>query len=148
VPLEPESLEPAARHRLRLLGVGVEDLEAEQHVGERRAPRHQAVALEHDADLAAKELEVAKRIVPAHGDLAGGGLDQPGDQIEHGGFAAAGLAEHRDDLARRDLERQPVHCQQVATAVGAAEHLAHVAKADERLTHLDAAQIARSETAR
>jgi hypothetical protein len=104
VPRKPEALEPAACHCLRLLGVGVEDFEAEQHVGERGAPGHQAVALEHDADLAAEKLEVAKRIMPAHGDLAGGGLDQAGDQIEHGGFAAAGLAEHGDDLARRDLE--------------------------------------------
>src|SRR4029453_7338928 len=56
VALEPEPLEPSPRHRFRLARRGIEDFEAEQDVGERGAPRHQPVALEHDADFAAEAL--------------------------------------------------------------------------------------------
>ena len=106
---EAEPREPAPRQCLRAsLGIDVEDLQAEQHVVERGAPGHQPVVLEHDADLAAEEVELAERVVADHRDLAAGRLDQAGQQVEHGRLAAAGLAEHGDDLALGDLERQPV----------------------------------------
>jgi hypothetical protein len=133
---EPKPFQPPPRHLLRLLGIGIEDFETEQHVRQRRPPRHQAVALKHDADLAAERLEVAERIVAAHGDLAGGRLDKAGDQVEHGRLAAAGLAKHGNDLARRDLERELVDREQVAAPIGAAEHLAHIAKSDDRVSHV------------
>ena len=81
-------------------------------------------------------LELAERIVAGHVDLAAGRLDQAGDQVEHGRLAAAGLAEHGDDLALRDLERQLVDREQVAAPVGAAEHLGHIAKSDDRVSHV------------
>jgi hypothetical protein len=67
---QSEPLQPAARHRLGLLRRCIEDLEAEQHVCQRRPLRHQPVALKHDANLAAKELEIAERIMARHDDLA------------------------------------------------------------------------------
>ncbi len=147
VPGEAEPIEPAARHLLRLPALGVEDLKSEQHVCERRAPRHQAVALKNNADLAAKELEIEERIVAAHRDLTGSGLDQTRDQVEHGRLAAAGLAEHGDDLAPGNLERELVDREQVATAIGAVEDLADIVEADHRICHLPA-HMARSEMAR
>jgi hypothetical protein len=86
--------------------------------------------------------------VAAHADGARGRLDQTGDQIEHGRLAAAGLAEHGDDLALRHFEREVFDGQQVAAPIGAAEHLAHVVEADERVRHSMPAHMARSETAR
>src|SRR6185295_6906456 len=53
--------------------------------------------------------------------------------VEHGGLAAAGLAQHHDDLALGDVERQLVDRHQVAAAVGTAKHLGDVAKVDERI---------------
>ena len=60
---QPEPRQPAARQRLGFLAVGVEDFQAEQHVVERGAPRHQPIVLEHDPDLAAEEFELAERVV-------------------------------------------------------------------------------------
>ncbi len=91
-----------------------------------RAPRHQAVVLEHDADLAAKKVELPERIVTDHARLAGTRLDQPGDDVEHRGLAAAGFAQHGDDLAFGDLERQSVDSDEIAASVRAAENLGHV----------------------
>ena len=135
----------APRGVFRLLRVCVEDLQAEQHVVERGAPGHQAVALEHDADLAAEETELLERVVPDHARLSGARLDQAGHDVEHGGLAAAGFAQHGDDLALVDVERQLVDGDEVAAAVGAAEDLADVLEADDGFGH---GHIARSETAR
>ncbi len=101
---QAEPRQPAARRVDRLLGIGVEHLQAEQHVVERGAPRHQPVVLKHDADLAAEKIEFAERIVADDAGFSGARLDQPGDDIEHRRLAAAGLAQHRDDLAFGDLE--------------------------------------------
>src|SRR5476649_1943571 len=107
---QSEPREPALRHHLRLLPFDIEDLKPEHHVVDRGAPRHQPVVLEYDAYLAAEEIELFERIVSGDIELAAGRLDQSGKQIEHGGFAATGLAENGDDLALLDLERQAVHC--------------------------------------
>ena len=47
----------------------------------------------------------------------------------------------------RDVEQQPVDREEVAATVGAAEHLADVAKLDDRVAP-SRSHIARSETAR
>ena len=58
---------PCSRASLR---VGIEHLQAELDVVDRGAPRHQPVVLEHDADLAAEEVELAERIVAVDRDRA------------------------------------------------------------------------------
>ena len=85
-------------------GIGVEDLQSQQHIVERCPPGHQPIVLEHNADLAAEKIEIAERVVADHFGFAGGRLDQAGDDIEHGGLAAAGLAKHGDDLALADFK--------------------------------------------
>ncbi len=130
---EAEPRQPAPRGLLRLGRIGVEDLQAEPHIVERATPRHQPVVLEHDADLAAEKFELAERIVADDTGLAGTRLDQAGDDVEHGGLAATGLAKHRDDLALGDFERQLVDGDEVAAPVRAAERLAHVLEADDRI---------------
>ena len=142
---QAETGQPAARGFLRLLRIGVEHLKAEQHVLQRGAPRHQPVVLEHDADLAAEVVELAERIMPDDAGLTLARLDQPGDDVEHCRFAAAGLAQHGDDLAFGDLERQSVDGDEIAFAVGAAEGLGDLGKADDRI---GGAHIERSETGR
>ena len=142
---QAEPLEPSPRGVFRLLRIAVEDLQAKPHIIERAAPRHQAIALKYDADLAAEELELAKRIVADHLCLTRGRFDQAGDDVEHGGLAAAGLAEHGHDLARRDVERQFVDSDEVAPPIRARERLADVLEADDGRRHR---HIVRSETAR
>src|SRR3954469_6596857 len=138
--------EPAARPLLGLFRVAVENLQAEQHVVERGAPRHQPVALEHDADLAAEERELPERVVADDACVARGWLDQPGDDIEHRRFATASFAEHGDDLTLGDVERELVDGDEITASVGTAENFAYVRETDHRLRH--AAHSARSDTAR
>jgi hypothetical protein len=120
---------------LGLFGLAVEDLQAEPYIVERRAPRHQPVILEHDADFAAEKIELAERRVADNADFAGTRLDQAGDDVEHRRLAAAGLAQHRDDLAFGDLERQFVDGDEIAAPVRTPERLAHVGEADDWLRH-------------
>src|SRR5215211_3135835 len=129
---KPEPSEPPAGHRLRALGFGIENFQSEHDIVERGARRHQPVVLEDDADLAAEERELAKRVVADHLDGAGARRDQSGNEIEHGRLAAAGLAQDCDDLSARDGERQAVNRQEVAAPVGAAERLADLVQADRR----------------
>ena len=105
---ETELGKPAAGGRFRRLAIGAEDVEAEQHVVDGRAPGHQPIALEDDADLAAQRREIAERVDALDGDAARVRLGQAGDQVEDGGLAAAGLAEQGDDLAARHLEGDAV----------------------------------------
>src|SRR5262249_41898466 len=100
-----EPFEPRPRSILGLLRVRIKDLQPEPHVVERTAPGHQAVVLENDANLAAKEFEFPERIAPDHFHLAGTWFDQPANNVEHRGLAAAGLAKNGDYLALGDLER-------------------------------------------
>src|SRR5260370_1188315 len=69
---QAEPLEPSARGLFRLRRRAVEDLQAEPHIVERRAPGHQPVTLEDDADLAAEEFEFGEGIVADDTGLAGG----------------------------------------------------------------------------
>ena len=115
------------------LRIGVEDLQAEPHVVECGAPRHQAVVLEHDADLAAKKIEFPERIAADHFRLAGTWLDQSGHDVEHRGLAAAGLAKDGDDLAFGDFERQFVDGDKIAASVRTFERLADVLEPNDRI---------------
>jgi hypothetical protein len=118
-----------------LLRLRVENLQAEQHVLQRASPRHQAIALEYDADLAAEECEVAKRIVAEHAHRADARLDQPGDKIEDGRFPASGLAEDRDDLSALDRKGEAVDGQEFVAAVVPSKRLADAAQGDDCIAH-------------
>jgi hypothetical protein len=143
---QSEPGKPAPGDDVGFAPLGVENLQPQHDVVDRGAPRHQPVVLEHDADLAAKEVELAERVVTGHLDPAAGRLDQAGEQVEHGRLAAAGLAQHRDDLALLDLERKAIDRREGPRPVGPGELLGHVAEADERIGHRD--QAARSATGR
>ena len=63
-------------------------------------PGKEREALKHDGDV---DLRVGDGLfVPV--DLAGGGPREAGQHAQHGGFAGAGGAEERDDLARHDAQ--------------------------------------------
>src|SRR5215470_10406013 len=128
-----EPLEPRPRGVLSMLWIGVEDLQAQPDVVECSAPRHQAVVLEHDADLAAEEVEFPERIAPDYFHLAGTCLDQSGHNVEHRGLATPGFAEDSDDLTFGDFERQSVDSYKIAAPVRTLERLADVLEANDRI---------------
>ena len=86
--------------------------------------------------------------MPVDGDAPRGRLGQAGDQVEDGRLAAAGLAEHGDDLAARHLEREPVDGRERAGAVGPLERLGHVLEGDGNGIGRRRHQIARSDFGR
>src|SRR5215831_5374895 len=139
--------EPLPRGFFRLLRFGVENLQAQQHVTERGAPRHEAIALEHDADLPAEKIEFAKRVMSDHPRFAAARLDQPGHDVEHCGLAATGLAQHGDDFALVDLERQSVDRGEFAATIGTRKYFCDIPEANNRLAVFHG-YIARSDTAR
>ena len=57
-------------------------------------------------------------VVAADADLAGGGRDEARDHAHGGGFAGAVRAEEAEHLAGRHRERQVVHRQDLAIALG------------------------------
>ena len=100
---------------------------AELDVAARGEPGEQRVFLEHDAAI---------RTGPVNGlavetDLAVGGIDETGDQVEQGGLAAPRRADHADHLARRDLERDVLEGPG-GRAVGGGEDLRYPLDFDQR----------------
>ena len=72
--------------------------------------REELEKLEHDAEVAAtpeRQLVLAQvsEVGPGHAHAAGGGSVKAGDQVEQGGFAAAGFAKDGDAIAGGDLQR-------------------------------------------
>jgi hypothetical protein len=112
-----------------------------------RSPRHQAIALKHDPDLAAKEREFAKCVVTEHAHAAAGRLEQSGDEIEYRRFSAAGLAEDSHSLTPPDRERQSINRDEFAAAAVALKHFADVIERNNGIVS-GHGYIARSETAR
>ena len=70
---------------------------------------------------------------PPTTDLAGGRAVEPADQVEQGGLAGAGRPHQRDEVALRDVEREPV--QHLDRLLAAHVGLLHVADLDHRFTH-------------
>ena len=71
--------------------------------------------------------------MPEHAHRTLGRLDQTREQVEHGRLAAASPAQHRNHLARRDLEAQAVDSEKRFLApVLAQEALHNVAEVDFR----------------
>src|SRR5450759_402779 len=102
-----------ARHAARL--------ETEFDVGERAAPRQQAVFLEHVADAAPCGEVPRWRAVEAY--LAAVGLENAGDDVEQRALAAAGGAEDREDRMRGNGEIDVFQYRQ-RFAIGGIEPLA------------------------
>ncbi len=148
--------QPSLRGRAPLPLWHVKHFEAKLDILDGRAPGQQAVVLEHDGDLAAKPVEFTEGIPPRYLHPAFARLQEPGDHVEHGGLAAAGLAKHRDQLAGADIEAEIIDGAESVSAAGAAEDFRHVDEADfcrghrgrRRETSIDHAHRPRSDTAR
>ena len=105
-----------ARIALRLRAV----LEAEADIVGDGEPRQQARLLEDDADLLVRR---GDRHAVEH-DLALGRRVEAGDGAQQRGLAAARAADHHDDLARRDVERDAVE-RAHAVGIGLADAVEH-----------------------
>jgi hypothetical protein len=76
------------------------------HVGGDRRPGHQRGFLEHEAEPARADGVRRPGLQPF--DLAARRLAQAGDDAQRRGLAAAGGPEQRHELARPDIEIEPV----------------------------------------
>src|SRR5262249_54385332 len=83
-------------------------------------------------DLAAEMVEVAVGRLAADGDRAGARRLQADHQVEEGRLAAAGLADDRHDLARRDGEVEPLDRHHRLAGNGLAIDLAQLLNLDRR----------------
>ena len=98
------------RRRTRLLDLGLRlllDAQAEGDVLVHRHVREQREILEHHAEPALAGLEVVDHGV-ADDDLADGRRLQPGDHVERRRLAAAGRADHDQELAVRISRLMPL----------------------------------------
>src|SRR4029077_14112280 len=98
--LEPDELQQL--HGALAVGRadGAGDLTADDGVGQHRAPRQEAVVLEHEAAVAAGLLDRAA--VEQH--LARTGMFEAGDDAQERRLAAAARPDARDELAALDVE--------------------------------------------
>jgi hypothetical protein len=103
--------------------------ERPQHVVQAAQPRQQRVVLEHNGALR-----------PGRGDLAAvadqralAGLQQSGDQVQQRGFAAARVADQRDELAALHVEVDAP--QRMEAPLAGVEHHVGVLDLDEGLGH-------------
>ena len=71
-----------------------QELEAKLDVPPHRSPGEEGVLLEDNAPVVAR----ADDFLPVQGDLAAGGVFQPGDDVQQGGLAAAGGPHYTDKL--------------------------------------------------
>ena len=106
-----DPLEDISRRRLMLRAVALEarrlrldDLERQQYVVERGAPRQQRRILERHAD----DLERPGDRAPVHHRRAAALAVQPGDELQQGRLAAARRADYGDCVAAIDLQGQPL----------------------------------------
>ena len=118
--------------RPRRLVVAPEDLHREQHIVDHRAPRHQARRLKHEAVVA----ERTGDLTPADGHRARGLGDQPGDDAQQRGLAAAGRPEQRNQLTALEAEARIVErddrLRRARAELADRKHLAHVFDCSER----------------
>ena len=96
----PRALAIGAPLRADAAAVRLDDLQRQEHVLERVAPRQEIRVLERHAHALQR---------PAHfpsldREPAGGDRREPADQLHQRGLAAAGRPHHRDELALRDRE--------------------------------------------
>ena len=95
--------------RVGLAGFGIGHapvLQAQHHVVEGAAPRHQGVGLEHVARAA---VDAPQRFAE-HPHVARGRLQQAGGDVQQRGLAAARGADHRNEFAGTHLEGRVGDC--------------------------------------
>ena len=125
-----ETLEPEHGLLLPNLRRHIEHLEAELHIAQSLTPRQQAIVLEDDRNLAPEGLELAERIPALHEHTSIGGLAETCDHVEHGRLAATRLAEDRDDITARNIERELIDSAEDLAIARIAEHLRHAVEVD------------------
>ena len=124
---EADAPEPLLR---LLLGPGAAaELEPGGDVLQRRAPRHQAVGLEHVAGAAVDSRERRAE----HLDRSAARREQAGGDVEQRALAAAGRADDRDELAGADGERDVAHRGVAAARIGlVGERAGHAGQRERR----------------
>jgi hypothetical protein len=126
----------ASNDKARLpCGPARRQVHGQHHILDRGQGRHELEELEHDADGASaplRQVTLGQRMdgLAIDPDFARAWPVQPAQEIEHGGFAAAGLAADGDELAAPDLQVEAR--QRSAACAGAGVGLANAAKADQR----------------
>src|SRR5215813_4363047 len=118
VPMQ-ERQRPFARRAQR----HVLNFHAENDVVEDRAPRQQEVLLQHVADAADR----AGSVDPINEHAPASRLQQSGDDVENGGFAAARGPDQADEAALRDGKRD--RRERAESAAARPEGHAHVGNA-------------------
>src|SRR5262249_7686822 len=144
---KPQPAQPQLRDLAALLARHVEHIEPEFDIPDRGPPWQQAIALEYDRDLATQGSKRAERGIALQEAASLGRRAQPGDNIENGGLAAAGLAQDRHHFAGRDREAEIVDGAESLGTVRAAEGLRHVVEHNFRRARLSA-HMDRSDKAR
>src|SRR5581483_2439751 len=124
---QSDALQPVVGARQRFAVLDAAEFQSGRDIGARGAPGHQGFRLEQVTGLA---VEAAKRRTE-YLYLPGRGPQQADRDIEKRGFAAAGRAYHRDELARLHAQRGVAHCG-VAAAVGREERDGHVFQRERR----------------
>ena len=104
---------------------------AEGHVVEHVEVREQRVGLEDGVDVAAVRGK-SRHVLAAQVDGTRGGVLEPADHPQGRGLAAARRAEHREELAGRDIEGKVVDRHDILT-----EALGDMLQPDIELGHLD-----------
>src|SRR4029079_14908476 len=113
---EANALELLAHAPLDLALVHLLALEPERHVLLDRPVREQRVALE-DGIGRAPECGEPRHVVAVEVHPAFGRLLEAGDHAERGGLATPRRAEHREELAARDVQIHLAHGREVAEAL-------------------------------
>ena len=104
--------------------VRLDDLERQQQVFQRRAPRQQRRRLERHAG----DLDRLRHDAPATCTRPLEGKLQAGRELHQGGLAAAGRADHRGEFAAVHVDREAIDRERAA---GAAVDVADVVEGDE-----------------
>ena len=103
----------------------------EGDVAQHAHPGHQGVALEYHAAVEAGPPDFAA----VHEGLAGTGFVEPGQHVEDGGLAAAGVADDADELALVDVEVDVLEHRFVGNAIGRRKDLLQVFDGEEMRAH-------------
>ena len=97
--------------RSALSGVRIYAFDPQRHVLARGQPRQQVGRLENDAAIRSGSCDLAS----VKHDASLGDIGQPGGHRQHGGLAASGVSDQRDEFATCNVEAEPVdHGQRTA----------------------------------
>ena len=116
---QAHQLHDAVHPFFRLFGRHMLDAQPEGDVLFHREPGKGGGLLKHKGQVVAAGV----RRFAVDEQLAAGGLDEPGEQVEKSGLSAAGGAHHAQKLSLADVEAHIVQHQQVAEFLGQVAHL-------------------------